>query len=1557
MPRKAPRRRKRPARRQPWESLGAMVAALPGRALKGMVAVGQALKTDRWAQLLMVVLLFAVASRLWQPDWYGQRQFHPDERWIFQKVSQLSWPGEPGADDSAGLQYGSLPLYQLAVLKDAAHLALPGLDVNRFIMVAGRALSGVWDILAVLMAFLLGAKLFDRRTGLLGAAFIALTPLHIQLSHFFCVDPLLGLLSLVVLYGAAGILQGGGWGWSLFSGLALGASLATKTSALPLCMPIAVAHGLRWWQDRRQAGAASRALLGLAVAAGTSLLAFAACMPWALIKFDKFMRNQQEQQNILVTGSPEGTPFVRQYWDTMPVFFHLKNLFLYYQGPVLGGLGLLALAWQCLRALPIRALRAAAASSQAPKKAARARRATAAMPAIDGGAWLLLAWLLPYLLAVGFSFAKFARYMLPFIPALSLLLAHTLAQLWDRGGALRKGALALTLAALTWNLGYSVGYLRTYTRPHPWVAASQWLFKNVPTTQPDGRRTVILNESWGDDLPVWVDGRDAGAYQNWQINIVEWDNPAKLNELGEKVSKSDILVLADPRAYGTYLRLGDRFPLSCAYYDLLFKDPARLGFERALDQRNQPSVFGLLVDDSRTPDKPQLAWADESFTLYDHPRTLLFRRVRALDSAGVQKAIADHAAELGFLETWRTGVGPEQLRAAARGGAQPAAGASAGAINANLGLSRGASVALAPTALAPLLWWALLLLLTLLAAPIAVALLGDYPDQGWALAKVLGLLLFSWLAFWTARLGLPFHQGQLWLQLGLLAVAALALASRRRAALAKWWQRQRGQVLAAEALFAGAFLFFVFLRSLAPNVHDIAGQGYNGGGEPLGMTYLSALLRCSTFPAYDPWLALNSSSYYYFGYQIAATLAKLSGIPSNVAYNLSLALFFSLSVLAAYGVALALAGRRRFGLMAAGAVAMAGSLWTVPYLVRSFFMYGGVRHLFAGMLSFPFIWDPTRFPELVNNLIFEFPYFSYTYGDLHPHNMVLPFALLFIGLLARPFLSRGTGLKALGETWPRRLLLVWLLALALDAQYCINAWNWPVALVLALASLLLALWVGRPGSWALRALHALTGLVVGIAIWPLGRLLFYAFHAGFAQGVDQVGKVDVSERQAPGYLLFAFFALGLMGLFSLWPLRLQAWLTARDRALGYLKLAKRGPEALLSRLPERLWVKMPVPSALLALVLGLLGLSMAMGLLWPRGVVWVMGLGLAAFCASGLAMLLTDEGPGAGAEAFAWVLGFISMAVVVGSEFRYVADRMNTLFKFYFQAWAFMGLVYAVGASRSFKAMEGAPAKPLRGRAKARAGLPWGQVLGFAGLSVALLFLAGWGDYAALNAGGRCQLSLLALLLLMAIPSLALAFPGRALKAAWLGALLGLGALGLLYFGGASLCRVALANHGQRPSLDGTAFMASMEPRGTGRENGDYDKDDYRLIQWLNQNADLTETVLEAPGLDMYKGYSRFAIYTGLPTVLGWKYQLSQQLGVNTGSRLDDRDADIAAIYTTTDDAQALRLMAKYHVRWVVVGGLERKSYAGPGLDKFGHLLKLVQQSGPSLLYRAPGGA
>src|SRR5207248_3196293 len=124
--------------------------------------------------------------------------------------------------------------------------------------------------------------------------------------------------------------------------------------------------------------------------------------------------------------------------------------------------------------------------------------------------------------------------------------------------------------------------------------------------------------------------KNSGLYHDWQMGIVEWDTPAKLQQFAAKLSGSDILVLADARAYGTYLRLPTRFPLTHAYYDLLFHDPRRLGFEKAFEAQNHPGFFGLTVNDSRTPDRTTTLWADESFTLYDHPHAFLFRKVLPL---------------------------------------------------------------------------------------------------------------------------------------------------------------------------------------------------------------------------------------------------------------------------------------------------------------------------------------------------------------------------------------------------------------------------------------------------------------------------------------------------------------------------------------------------------------------------------------------------------------------------------------------------------------------------------------------------------------------------------------------------------------------------------------------------------------------------------------------------------------------------------------------------------------------------------------------------------------
>jgi YYY domain-containing protein len=1649
--RKAPKAPLRRTRRAAEEDEPNALMLWLDSVLENAKAAWQALRHDRTVQIFAAVLLLGLLARLVRPDWYGDRQFHPDERWLFQKTAQISWPMEPGADDSAGLQYGSLPLYLVGTVKDVAHIFSPRMDNNQFVISAGRTLTGLIDTLTILFLFLLGAKLYNRKVGLLAAVFLACTPLHIQLSHFFTVDPYLGLFSVATLYACAGVLRHGTWGWSLAAGLFYGFALSSKSSGLPLALPIVLAHAFRFLEGERDAESLKQQAIHLGYAVLAAFVAFALTMPWALLKFDKFLRNQNEQQNILVKGSPEGTPFVRQYWDTMPVFFHLKNLVLYYQGPVLGALGLAAFlaAWVRFIGFGARLLKPPAATAKTLRKTApsRARSTAPSFFSFDPGALLVLAWITPYLLIVGFSFAKFARYMIPFSPFVALLAAALLMEGLERlQGMGRKLAKGLLIAAVAYTALYGAAYVSTYFKPHPWIDASRWMFANIPTTMTENgqtRRTVILNETWADDLPVNINGKDAGAYQNWQINIVEWDSLSKLRALADHLEKSDVLIMADPRGYGTYLRLSNRFPLTYAYYHLLMSDPKRLGFELAYQSKNPARLLGLSNPDSRTLDQRRLFWADESWTLYDRPHAFIFRKKLAMPQAALSQLLEAHVVEMGLSMGWKDGMGPEELQRLSKGQkGVPSNSASAIAKaqsdskpNPNLGLSRGGMLPLGPAMASPIVWWLLLMVLTVLAAPISAAVFSAFPDKGWALAKPMGLLLFAYLAFQLSVLKVfRFHQIWLWALLLALAAFSFTFARRRREALSAWWQAHRTEVLTSEAVFAAAFFFFIWVKLFNPNIHDIAGQGYNGGGEPLGMTYLSALTRCATFPAFDPWLAGASSSYYYFGYLLAATLTKLSGQPPAVTYNLSLALFFALAVSATYGLGRALTGRRGFGMLGAAVLAGAGTLWAVPFLVNTAVkaannVFAQVFRLGSGFFTFQFMWDPTRFPDLVNGLIFETPYFSYLYGDLHPHNMVVAFAVVYLALMAKPFLSPETGLKALGETWPRRLMFLWMAALFLDAQFAINTWNWPVALATGLAAWPFALWVGRKGDWRSRTLHALLGVALSLGVALLGFVQMFLFRSYFKAATDSPGHVVPSEWTMPGYLLFAYFGFGFMGLFLIWALRFKGWVAAQEQFLKIKVLAKRGPLKVLTEAPKRLWQKRPVFTVLLAVALASLLVSILSGLVFSRGAIWIMGLGLAAFSLLGLVLCADtpspkpkeEPAPSTGPEAYAFILVFGVMCVVAGTEFFFVADRMNTIFKFFFMGWVMMALVFAMGVARLHQALKPeAPAPAARKKpakilpalpAVSRLGkglvlafaafavlallvaipkthalqgvrsivvhgllwsglagafiLPFGLLrhrglpLGFGVLgllgSVFLLFAAAWQDYYYLPSGGRYQFSFLVILLMMALPVAALWVRQARVRAAALGAVAALAGLGLMYFVGASVARTSICSDTYHvpARLNGLAFMGKMERNSSS----DYDADDFALISYLNKQADRTETLLEAPGREMYRGFTRMSIYTGLPTVVGWEYQIGQQLGRFAGNRISERDLEVGELYSTVNEERTWALIKKYQVRWIVVGGIERRNYPGPGLEKFGRLFTEAARSGASVIYKVKEGA
>ena len=176
-------------------------------------------------------------------------------------------------------------------------------------------------------------------------------------------------------------------------------------------------------------------------------------------------------------------------------------------------------------------------------------------------------------------------------------------------------AIAALLGAIFWSLAYVNG---VYNTSHPWIKASHWIYANIP----DG--STIGWEQWDDSLPYDLPEPNSsrGRYQFTDWGPFEEDTPEKVERLKEFLRRSDAIALSSNRIYGAVDNLPERYPLTNRYYQLLFD--GKLGFELALEQANHPNLLGIDIDDEK---------ADESFTLYDHARVLVFRKVRDLSDA------------------------------------------------------------------------------------------------------------------------------------------------------------------------------------------------------------------------------------------------------------------------------------------------------------------------------------------------------------------------------------------------------------------------------------------------------------------------------------------------------------------------------------------------------------------------------------------------------------------------------------------------------------------------------------------------------------------------------------------------------------------------------------------------------------------------------------------------------------------------------------------------------------------------------------------------------------
>jgi YYY domain-containing protein len=137
--------------------------------------------------------------------------------------------------------------------------------------------------------------------------------------------------------------------------------------------------------------------------------------------------------------------------------------------------------------------------------------------------------------------------------------------------------------------------------------------------------------------------------------------------------------------------------------------------------------------------------------------------------------------------------------------------------------------------------------------------------------------------------------------------------------------------------------------------------------------------------------------------------------------------------------------------------------------------------------------------------------------------------------------------------------------------------------------------------------------------------------------------------------------------------------------------------------------------------------------------------------------------------------------------------------------------------------------------------------------------------------------------------------------------------------------------------LYGLNFLAKLYP------------DDYAAILWLNKNIIGQPIVLEAVG-DSYTDYERISMATGLPTIEGWL--VHEWLWRGSYDEPGKRNGEVQQIYETNDLNLAKDLLNKYHVRYVVVGEMERKKYTNLSETKFDSLGKIVFQQTTTKIYQ-----
>ncbi len=368
--------------------------------------------------------------------------------------------------------------------------------------------------------------------------------------------------------------------------------------------------------------------------------------------------------------------------------------------------------------------------------------------------------------------------------------------------------------------------------------------------------------------------------------------------------------------------------------------------------------------------------------------------------------------------------------------------------------------------------------------PLFAKIFSLLPDRGYALAKIFALFIFVYFA-WLINFVYPdiFSKNGLSFFLSLNIASLLYMASKRE-------KPNIGikQVLLSEGIFLIFFVFVLMQFGFHPDFYN--------GEKPMDMNLLSYFYRWEGGTIEDPWFSGERLHYYYFGYLTYASLAKVTGVSSTLAYPLALATSMGAMASILFSMFSFLTEKVKRGFFLSLIFMLATNIKTIWLFLQN------------PNFDLSKFWQVSRvFKE---GEFAEFPLWSFLFGDLHPHVMAYPLTIsgilvILYGLKHLKVQKDTFKVHYVGNLWG----FGFVAAFFYGSLLAVNGWDF-----LLMSLLYSLLYIGLAANE-----RRLKFLIPLFLIHCLGLLLFFPMYFQYQSGKELI----LSFYRGQGNQLFSYF--------------------------------------------------------------------------------------------------------------------------------------------------------------------------------------------------------------------------------------------------------------------------------------------------------------------------------------------------------------------------------------------------------------------------------------------------